>query len=252
MALPDSTQNPAKFIAAHLSNCTNLSELNQIHAYIIRTHMLALYPDPFHWNNILRSYTRLESPSTALYVFTAMSREGVMPDSYTVPIVLKAVSQVFDLELGRQVHSVAIKHGLEANEFCESGFISLYSKAGEFEHARKVFENKGIRKLGSWNAIIGGLSQGGRAKEAITMFMELKKCGLKPDDVTMVTVTSACGGLGDLGLALQLHKCVFQARSFEKPDILMLNSLIDIFIARIINDDMENQLADWACFVLLT
>ncbi|KAL7260011.1 hypothetical protein ACSBR1_005802 [Camellia fascicularis] len=229
MAFLNSTQDPAKIIATHLSNCSNLSQLNQIHAHIIRTHMLEFNSAPFHWNNIIRSYTRLEKPSKALCIFISMSRAGVMPDSYTLPIVLKALCRVFDMGLARQVHSVAIKHGLEANEFCESGFISLCCKAGEFENAHKVFEQNCERKLGSWNAIIGGLSQGGRAKEAITMFTELKKSGIEPDDVTMVSVTSACGSLGDLNLALQLHKCVFQARNFEKSDILMLNSLIDMY-----------------------
>ncbi|WP_237027856.1 hypothetical protein, partial [Mycobacterium tuberculosis] len=81
--------------------------------------------------------------------------------------------------------------------YCESGFISLYSKAGEFENARKVFEQNNDRKLGSWNAIIAGLSQGGRSKEAIKMFIELQQSGFEADDVTMVSVTSACGSLGD-------------------------------------------------------
>lgn len=177
----------------------------------------------------MRSYTRLELPSKALFLFIAMSKAGVLIDCYTLPIVLKALTRVSDVKLGLQVHSVAIKHGLGAHEFCESGFINFYSKRGEFENASKVFEENPERKLGSWNAVIGGLSQGGRAKEAITMFMELKKRGLKPNEVTMVTVTSACASLGDLNLALQLHKCVFQARRFEKPDIVMLNSLIDVY-----------------------
>ena len=61
------------------------------------------------------------------------------------------------------------------------------------------------------------------------MFMQLKECGFQPDDVTMVSVTSACGGLGDVNLALQLHKCVFQAKSLDKLDLLMMNSLIDMY-----------------------
>lgn len=158
-----------------------------------------------------------------------MSRAGVLPDSYTLPIILKAACQFFSVEIGRQLHSVAVRLGLASNEFCESGFICLYSKAGAFETARKLFDENIERKLGSWNAIIAGLSQGGRAKEAIGTFIELKRCGFEPDDITMVSVTSACGSLGDLGLALQLHKCVFQAKNSEKSDVLMLNSLIDMY-----------------------
>ncbi|KAF8400880.1 hypothetical protein HHK36_014183 [Tetracentron sinense] len=226
---PDSDWNPAKTIETHLSNCANLLQLNQIYARIIRTHFLELYPFAFHWNNIIRSYVRLNLPCTALRVFLAMSRAGVSPDSYTIPIVLKAICQFFAIETGRQLHSIAIRHGLELNEFCESGLISVYSKTGEFENARKVFEQNRDRKLGSWNAIIGGLAQGGHAEEAVTMFLELRKDGFRPDDVTMVSVTSACGNLGNLNLALQLHKYVFQAKTLGKSDILMSNSLIDMY-----------------------
>lgn len=177
----------------------------------------------------MRSYARLDLPSKALALFIAMSKVGVLIDCYTLPIVLKALTRVSYAKLGLQVHSVAVKHGLVAHEFCESGLINFYAKNGEFDSASKVFEESPERKLGSWNAVVGGLSQGGRAREAIAVFMELKRSGVRPDEVTMVTVTSACASLGDLSLALQLHKCVFQARSFGRNDIVMLNSLVDAY-----------------------
>lgn len=76
-----------------------------------------------------------------------------------------------------------------------------------------------------------GLAQGGWAKETISVFLDMKEHGFVPDDVSVVSVTSACGALGDLKLALQLHKCVYQAvKSGEgKSDVLMLNSVIDMY-----------------------
>ncbi|CDP03272.1 unnamed protein product [Coffea canephora] len=223
------TEDYAKTIATQISKCTNLKQLNQIHAHITRTHFLALYPVSFHYNNLMRSYANLNSPVKAHHLFVEMSRAGITVDTFTLPIVLKSVSQYFDSSMLRQVHGMAIKLGLEKNMYCESGLISLYCKAGEFRNAHKLFDENTDRKLGSWNALIAGLSQSGRGKEAIRMFMQLKECGFQPDDVTMVSVTSACGGLGDVNLALQLHKCVFQAKSLEKLDLLMMNSLIDMY-----------------------
>ncbi|XP_077210348.1 tetratricopeptide repeat (TPR)-like superfamily protein [Tasmannia lanceolata] len=234
--LPESNHSPPKFghtlaeiITAHLQSCTNLIDLNQIHAQMIRTHLLETQPSPFHWNSLMRSYLRLALPSMVLPIYAQMSRTGISPDSYTIPIALKAACHIFAIDGGKQFHSIAIRHGLESNEYCESGLISMYSKAGEIESALKVFDQNHERKLGSWNAIIGGFAQGGHSKEAMDMFLELRKCGLKPNDVTMVSVASACGSLGDLNLALQVHKCVFQAKSLDKSDILMSNSLIDMY-----------------------
>lgn len=218
-------------VATHLSDCINLNELNQVYAHVLRTHFLISNPAPFNWNNIIRSYTRLEAPRNALRIHVLMLRNGVLPDCYTLPIVLKAVCQVFDVKLGKQVHSVGIKIGLQCNEHCETGFLSLYFKAGEFESARMVFDENPDPKLGSWNAVIGGLSQAGLARDAIQVFLDMRRCGFVPDGVTMVSLMSACGNMGDLNLALQLHNCVFHARAAvsERTDILMWNSLIDMY-----------------------
>lgn len=216
-------------ITTHLSNSTHLLHLDTIYAHIIRTHYLEFNHAPFHWNNIIRSYTRLESPVKAIHVYVSMLQAGTLPDCYTIPIVMKAVCQSFNIEVGHQMHSVGVKLGLQFNEFCESGFLNLYCKAGEFESAHKLFEENPERKLGSWNAIIGGLSQAGLAKEAIDKFFEMMRDGFVPDGVTMVSVTSACGSLGDLVLASQLHKCVLQVKPMDRMDILLYNSLIDMY-----------------------
>ncbi|XP_008446707.2 pentatricopeptide repeat-containing protein At1g77170, mitochondrial isoform X1 [Cucumis melo] len=219
----------ARIVANLLMNCTNLLELYQIHAHVLRTNMLENHPSSFYWNIIVRSYTRLEVPRKALFVYIAMLRAGILPDSYTLPIVFKALSLAYAFDLGLQLHSVAIRLGLEFDQYSESGLISLYSKVGDLECACKVFEQNQNRKLGSWNAIIAGLSQGGHAKEAVNMFIKLRQSGLEPDDFTIVSVTSACGSLGNLELSLQMHKFVFQVKVVGKSNILMLNSLIDMY-----------------------
>uniref|UniRef100_A0A2P2MZ14 Uncharacterized protein MANES_03G025700 n=1 Tax=Rhizophora mucronata TaxID=61149 RepID=A0A2P2MZ14_RHIMU len=223
------SSSSAKAISIRLSTCANLQQLDQIYACIIRTRMPEFCLAPFYWNNVLRLYTRLGDPVKVLRVYAFMPRAGVLPDSYTIPIVLKAACQLFAIDIGVQLHSVAIRIGLEADKYCESGFISLYAKLGEIENAYKVFEKSPERKLSSWNAIIAGLRLGGRAKEVIKMFIQMRQWGFEPDDVTILCVTSACGSIGDLNLALQLHKYVFHARTLRKPDILMLNSLIDMY-----------------------
>ncbi|KAJ6921190.1 pentatricopeptide repeat-containing protein [Populus alba x Populus x berolinensis] len=169
-----SNQDPSKTIATQLSNSSSLQELNQTYAHVIRTHVLDIYTAPFHWNNLIRCYTRLGAPNKALQIYVSMSQAGISPDNYTLPIVLKAACQSISMELGRQLHSIAIRLGLELNEYCESGFISLYSKSGDFGDAYKVFEENLDRKLGSWNVLL-------------------------------------------------------EAKSFVKPDMLMLNSLIDMY-----------------------
>ncbi|CAA6672871.1 unnamed protein product [Spirodela intermedia] len=205
---------------ADLESCELPSCVGQHHARLLRLGFLHSLSSPFHWNCLMRGYLRSGLPPAALRLYLLMSRGGVPPDSYTVPIALKAACHLFAICLGRQL---------------TAGIISVYSKAGDFTKARKMFDENPQRKLGSWNAIISGLAQGGSAAEAMGLFLELRKSGLLPDDVTMVSVASACGSLGDLELARQVHKCVLQARHRRPPPlpaaatVMLENSLVDMY-----------------------
>ncbi|CAH2067695.1 unnamed protein product [Thlaspi arvense] len=190
-----SPEDRNKFLATLLSNCNSLARVRRIHGDIFRSRILDQARIAFLWNNIMRSYIRHDSPLDAVQVYLGMVRSNVSPDRYTFPIVIKAAAQIHDLPMGKQLHSVAVKLGLVRDEFCESGFITLYCKAGKIRDARNVFDENPERKLGSWNAVIGGLNQAARANEAVEMFVEMKRSGFEPDDFTMVSVTSACGSL---------------------------------------------------------
>ncbi|KAL3825190.1 hypothetical protein ACJIZ3_021219 [Penstemon smallii] len=52
--------------------------------------------------------------------------------------------------------------------------------------------------------------------------MVMMENGFSPDDVTMVSATSACGSLGDLSLAFQLHKCAMPM----KPNVVIWGCLM--------------------------
>ena len=90
--------------------------------------------------------------------------------------------------------------------FTESALISGYAKARD--STRRVFDENPNRGLGSWNAFISGFSQG--AKEALTLFHELRRHGTVPDHLARVSFVLACFVLGDVGLSEQMHKCVLQ------------------------------------------
>ncbi|XP_051113836.1 pentatricopeptide repeat-containing protein At1g77170, mitochondrial [Andrographis paniculata] len=219
----------AKAVALQVSNCTDLKHLRQVFSLLIRTCFLQSYPYSFHYNNISRVYSRLESPKDALNVYITMCRAGIPPDNFTLPIVVKAATQISDNVFVEQVHGISIKHGFDHDMYCQSGLISFYCKAGQLQKAHRIFMNCTEKPLGSWNAIIGGLSQGGCSNEAVQMFISMMRDGLSPDNVTLASVTSACGVLGDLNLGFQLHKFVFQVKPLENPDIRMMNSVIDMY-----------------------
>lgn len=66
---------------------------------------------------------------------------------------------------------------------------------------KKMFDEMPERDLISWNAIIAGNAQHGNGKDALQLFEQMQKTGMKPDHITFVGVLSACNhaGLVDQG-----------------------------------------------------
>ncbi|KAH0450992.1 hypothetical protein IEQ34_021684 [Dendrobium chrysotoxum] len=217
---PDS----AAAAAIRLHSCSDTLELSQIHAFVLRRNLLHL---SFHWNSLMRGYLRLSIPSASLQLFLHMTRAGTYPDHYSLPIAVKAAFTSFSFSIGHQLHSVAIKHGLSRHQFSESALISLYAKAGDFIPANQLFEENPHRNLGSWNALISSYAQAGHSSKALSLFTQLRRTGEIPDEMTLVSIASACGTLGDILLAEQIHGCAIQART--TLDTKLSNSLIDMY-----------------------
>lgn len=66
--------------------------------------------------------------------------------------------------------------------------IDLYLKCGQIEAGLALFNHMPGRDIVTWTGIIVGCGQNGRAKEAITVFNDMIKSGLKPNEVTFLGV----------------------------------------------------------------
>lgn len=87
-----------------------------------------------------------------------------------------------------------------------SGLVVAHVRAKELDFARQVFDEMPERDVVAWTAIISGYSQAKYSREALELFWEMNREGVTPDEVTMVSVISACTDLGDVqtGISLSL------------------------------------------------
>ncbi|TXG55682.1 hypothetical protein EZV62_020938 [Acer yangbiense] len=160
--------------------------------------------DTVCWTAMIDGLVRNGEMSRALDVFREMQWENVRPNEVTIVCVLSACSQMGALELGRWVHSYVGKYRIELNHFVGGALINMYSRCGDIDEARRVFEVMKERNVITYNSIIVGLALHGRSIEAIEIFREMLRRGLKPSSVTFVGVLNACshGGLLDLGFEI--------------------------------------------------
>ncbi|GFP98075.1 pentatricopeptide repeat-containing protein at1g31920 [Phtheirospermum japonicum] len=72
----------------------------------------------------------------------------------------------------------------------------MYGKCGLLRHSCEVFEKMDFKTIASWSALIAAHANLGRGEEALVIFEQMLRNGLKPDDVTYVGVLSACSHSG--------------------------------------------------------
>lgn len=176
--------------------------------------------DELAWNSILSMNSRKGLFGDVLEDFTSMWSCGVVGNQFTFAIVLSACAKLMTVELGKQVHSAAIKMGLEANAYCEGALIDMYAKCGHLVFAKRVFDDAVNPDKVSWTAIISGFAQVGLTTKAIEIFEQMQKVGLVPDQVVYVTVLSAFVRQGRLEDARHLFSQI------PNPNVVAWNVMI--------------------------
>ncbi|KAL4200306.1 hypothetical protein AMTRI_Chr03g149040 [Amborella trichopoda] len=152
--------------------------------------------DEISWNALISGFGQFGQFEEAMKVFGQMRRSGFKPNLFTYCSSVSVCANMTDLKQGKQIHTEIIKTGYESETETQNVLVTLYAKCGSIEEARRVFWETPQKNEVSWNAIITGLSQHGFGRDALKLFREMKKQGLKPTHVTFVSVLSACSHVG--------------------------------------------------------
>ncbi|XP_050908336.1 pentatricopeptide repeat-containing protein At5g56310-like, partial [Lathyrus oleraceus] len=217
----------------------------------------------FVYNNIISARSST-NPTRSILFFNFVCKLGLSLDSYSLPYVLKVVVSLKDVVLGRQVHCVGVVTGLDSclsvvcsviqmysscgndvssarkvfDEFVllfgENGsvwnvMVAAYAKVGDVCNTRKLFDSMPHRDkdVFSWTALISGSTQANNPSEAIKLFRRMQLENVKPDEIAILAVLSACADLGALHLGEWIHNYI------EKHKLSMIvplyNSLIDMY-----------------------
>ncbi|KAJ7514127.1 hypothetical protein O6H91_23G029100 [Diphasiastrum complanatum] len=157
--------------------------------------------DVVSWTAMIAGYAQNGLGKEALALYKQMKQEGVQPDNVTFVLLLKACASLAALEQGKQLHSEIIKRGFQSDVVVGNTLVNMYAKCGCTEDARELFDNMSERDVVSWTGMIAGYAQNGLGKEALALFVQMQREGTKPNEVTYISVLSACAhsGLVDQG-----------------------------------------------------
>ncbi|CAN4101342.1 unnamed protein product [Withania somnifera] len=134
-------------------------------------------PSLISWNAILSGYSQNEEHLEALKLFREMQFQKQLPDQTTLAVILSC-SEIGFLECGVQVHTTSLKL-TQADIVC-------------------------------WNSLITGLSYNSLDKEAFTLFKQMLKMGMLPNEFSFATTLSCCTKLSSLLQGRQLHGLIIK------------------------------------------
>lgn len=148
------------------------------------------------WNVMIDGYTQHGFPNEALALFRRMLKTKVRPNEVTAVAVLSACGQIGALESGRWIHSYIENLGIKLNVQVGTALIDMYSKCGSLEDARLIFDKVNDKDVVAWNSMIVGYAMHGFTIDAIRLFNEMLRIGLKPTDITFIGILNACAHAG--------------------------------------------------------
>ncbi|XP_073294807.1 pentatricopeptide repeat-containing protein At3g21470 [Primulina huaijiensis] len=173
------------------------------------------------WNEMIGGYAKNGDVAMARRVFESVP-EG-LKNVVTWTVMVDGYVRNGDMEAAEEVFEVMP----ERNFYVCSVIISGYFRKGDVVKGKGFFDRMFSRNLVCWNTLIAGYAQNGMCAEALDAFMNMGAEGIKPDEVTVVSVLSVCAQSGMLEVGKEIHEMIVQ-KGIDLNEYVV-NGLVDMY-----------------------
>ncbi|KZV47163.1 pentatricopeptide repeat-containing protein-like [Dorcoceras hygrometricum] len=142
------------------------------------------------WTAIIGGYLQSGNAAQGIDLFHQMRRQGVRPNHFTYSTILAALSTTALY----QVHAEIIKSNYEKSPSVGTALLGAYVKIQKNSEAAKVFEQIERKDVVAWSAMLAGYAQEEDIMGALTIFFQLSKDGIRPNEFTFSSIINACAG----------------------------------------------------------
>ncbi|XP_020257277.1 pentatricopeptide repeat-containing protein At5g15300 [Asparagus officinalis] len=184
----------------------------QLHSRIVK---LGLESDNFIRNALINFHAKCGDLSTANVLFDSRARGDIVASSS----LIAGYAMRGELDVARTLFDEIDSKDLVAWNVMITG----YAKRGEMDKARELFDRVPEKDTVSWNVMIAGYAKCGSQDKAMEMFEEMRSVGERPDEVTMLSLISACADTGSIDIGIKLHS------SLNRVNVHVGNALIDMY-----------------------
>lgn len=210
------------------------------------------------WTSMISGVMQFGLEDEALVLFNQMRKAPIALDEFTLATVLGVCSCQEHAWVGEQLHGYTIKGGMissipvgnalvtmyakcgnadKANQAFElmpakdiiswTAMITAFSQIGKVEKSREYFDKMPERNVITWNSMLGTYFQNGLWEEGLKLYTLMRRVGVNPDWITLVTSISACADLAILKLGVQI---IAQAEKLGfGSNVSVMNSIITMY-----------------------
>ncbi|KAL9685899.1 hypothetical protein QQ045_023353 [Rhodiola kirilowii] len=164
------------------------------------------------WNVMLFGYMSNGCLSQAVDLFDEMVRLDLKPNPSTSSMLAGLVlcSKMLNMRLGKQIHDLILRNGLDNDVRVKTALMDMYFKCGDAESGLKIFNHYTHRNLIMWGAVISNCVQTGYSITALELFCRfLLECHT-PDSAMLLSVLRACSSLAHIAMGMGIHGFVLK------------------------------------------
>ena len=195
------------------------------------------------WNAMINGYVDVGNYLEALNLFLSMLENGVHFDSVTMLVVIQACAEFESLQLGMQIHQMAIKLNYVGDLFIVNALLNMYSENGILASSCALFDTIPECDVALWNSMISAYIDFGCYEEALSLFISMKNKGVKEDERTISIMLSTCAKFADgLRKGKSLHAHAIRCRM--KMDVSLGNALLSMYAELNFVEAVQNVFAE--------
>ncbi|XP_020539798.1 pentatricopeptide repeat-containing protein At3g20730 isoform X2 [Jatropha curcas] len=173
-----------------------------------------------------QQFCSLANPARLLEVGNICLTPSTHLDSSLFMKILQLCIETKASKHGCLVHSHIIRNGLHSSLHLSTKLIIFYSKLGDTNNARRVFDRMSARNVVTWTAQISGYTQNGYYQDALLFFREMGRAGARANQFTYGSVLRACTGLRCVERGMQIQGCIQKSRFLG--NVFVQSALIDL------------------------
>ena len=183
--------------------------------------------DVISWNSIISGCVSNGLSLKGIELFVKMWFSGMNLDLATLVSVVPACADMVFIKMGQTLHGYSIKVYSNKEITLVNSLIDMYSKCGNLDSAKIIFEGMSERSIVTWTSMISAYTRNGCFQEAVELFKMMESEGIKPDLYAITSVLRACACSGFLDQGKHVHD--FVARNGLESNLFVANALMDMY-----------------------